>query len=100
MIDEQQKTQPRTCPYCEGEIAADAPDVTECPHCRNIVRPTNPYQAKLTITIVVTVALYFIAFGFTMFSEDPYQIAIPFVLAFFSGIYLIVVMAKFFKSGT
>lgn len=100
MIDEQQETQPRLCPYCEWAIEPDAPEVTECPRCRNIIRPANPYQKQLVITIIITVTLYFAAFGFSMFSEDPYQIAVPFVFAFLSGIWLIVVMAKFFKSGT
>jgi len=99
-MNEQQELQPRLCPYCEWELAPDAPEVTECPRCRNIIRPANPYQAKLTIAIIITVSLYFVAFGFSMFSEDPYQIAVPFVFAFLSGIWLIVVMAKFFKSGT
>jgi uncharacterized paraquat-inducible protein A len=99
MTSKQQEVQARLCPYCEEEIAPDAPEVTECPRCHNILRPTNPYQSRFILAILITVALYFIAFGFTMFSENPYQIAIPFLFAFISGIWLIFVMAKFFKAG-
>lgn len=92
----------RTCPYCGSPLPdseSDAPQSVECPTCRNIVRPPNPYAKRFAVMAGVTAVLYFIAMFSMILGDSGIWIFVTFGLATFSGVYLIYVMYHFFKLG-
>jgi len=88
----------RTCPHCGAKLDADAPDTTECPVCRNVVRPPNPYAKRLYWTMALTVLLYFILLFSLLFADNAAWLIAVFALAFLSGTYLLYVMYLYFRS--
>ncbi len=87
----------RICPYCGATLDADAPETTECPVCRNTIRPPNPHAKRLYLMMALTALLYFILLFSLLFAENaPWLIGV-FALAFLSGIYLLYVMYHYFR---
>ncbi len=89
----------RRCPHCGARIEPDAPETTECPVCRNIIRPANPDAKRLVRVALITVVLYFVAMFSMLIDDTGIWIAVIFGIAFVSGVYLLYVLMRFFKMG-
>jgi len=91
----------RRCPYCGSLLSeSDASRATECPTCRNIVRPPNPHSRRFAGVALLTALLYFTAMFSMIAGDTGMGVFIIFGLATLSGIYLLYVMYHFFKAGT
>jgi hypothetical protein len=87
----------RTCPHCGSPLDEDAPETTECPVCRNVVRPPNPYAKRLYLTMAITALLYFALLFSLLFADNARWLILNFALAFLSGTYLLYVMYQYFR---
>lgn len=91
----------RRCPYCGSPLSeSDESRATECPTCRNIVRPSNPYSKRFAGVALLTALLYFTAMFSMIAGDTGMWVFLIFGLAALSGIYLLYVMYRFFKAGT
>ena len=77
----------------------NAPDTTECPVCRNLVRPPNPHAKRLYLTMAITALLYFVLLFSLLFADNARWLFAVFTLAFLSGVYLLYVMYHYFRWG-
>jgi len=89
----------RACPHCGAELDENAPDTTECPVCRNLVRPPNPHAKRLYLTMAITALLYFVLLFSLLFADNARWLFAVFTLAFLSGVYLLYVMYHYFRWG-
>ncbi len=89
----------RRCPYCGSMLDEEAPETVECPTCRNIIRPPNPYARRFIFSALITAVLYLVAMGTMLVSDTGAWIFVIFGLATLSGVYLLYVMYHFFKAG-
>lgn len=89
----------RRCPHCGSAIDPDAPETVECPTCRNIIRPRNPYARRFGVSALITAVLYFTAMFSMLLGDTGWWIFVIFGLATLSGVHLLYVMYHFFKAG-
>lgn len=90
----------RTCPHCGAALDENAPETTECPVCRNPVRPPNPYARRLYLTMAITAMLYFALLFSLLFADNTRWLVGIFTVAFLSGVYLLYVMYRYFRWGS
>lgn len=89
----------RRCPHCGVVLDPELPEITPCPRCKVLLRPKNPYQTPMLIALLLTLIIYFASFGISIYSKSGLVIGSAFGLAFLSGLWLIIMMFKYFKYG-
>jgi uncharacterized paraquat-inducible protein A len=86
-----------TCPHCGAELGEDIAAGAECPVCRNVIRPPNPFMRRLYWMMAITALLYFMLLFSLLFAENARWLIGVFALAFLSGAYLLYVMYRAFR---